>query len=114
MSKWIEHTALKRNTHGQKIYKNIQYPYTTGKEKLKSLWDSILPQNGYHQKKTNDRKTGKDVGGEKKMLHIVNGNVNLRIHHGNKNTDVPQKRLKLELSYNPAVTSLNIYPKESK
>lgn len=54
------------------------------------------------------------MGGEKKLFHIANGNVNFRIQHGNKNTEVPQKKLKLELSFNPAVPSLNIYPKESK
>lgn len=96
------------------MYKTIQYLYTTGKEKLNHFEIPSHPRMDVTRKKKNDSNTGKDVGGEKKLFHIANGNVNFRIQHGNKNTEVPQKKLKLELSFNPAVPSLNIYPKESK
>lgn len=114
MSKWIEHTALKRNTNVQKMYKNIQYLYTTGKEKLNHFKMPSHPRMDVTRKKKMTTTLTSMWGREKKVLHIVNGNVNLKIQYGNKNTEVPQKKLKLELSFNPAVPSLNIYPKESK
>jgi hypothetical protein len=54
-------------------------------------------------------KVGKDVGGKKEPSYTVGGN-----EISTDTMEVPQKKLKLELPYDPAMPLLGIYPKECR
>ena len=52
---------------------------------------------------------------KKKHLCTVSGNVNWYIHYGKLEViEGPQKKIKIEVPYDPAIPFLRIYPKEMK
>ena len=58
--------------------------------------------------------TGKDVE-KRKSSHTADGNENVCNHYGKQYGDFSKnKNLKIDLSYNPAILLLEIYPKTPK
>ena len=52
---------------------------------------------------------------KKKNTCAVSGNVNWYIHYGKLEViEGPQKKIKIEVPYDPAIPFLRIYPKEMK
>ena len=63
-------------------------------------------------KKTANNKFSQDVE-KKEHLYTVGGNINWYSHCG-RQYEVSQKKLKIELPYNPAIPTLGVYLKKIK
>ena len=115
MQKWAEdpnrHFAKEDNTDGQQtyIYKKKMLNTLNRQRNANQNHNEITSylSNGYHQK---DNKCWQGCG-EKGILHC--GNVNWCSHYG-KQYGGFSKKLKIELSYDPAIPLLGKYQRKRK
>ena len=117
MKKWVE--ELNRHfskEEMQMVNRHMKRCWTLlmNREMQNQMWYYLKPVRMAIIKRPQITYTGKDVE-KRKSSHTADGNENVCNHYGKQYGDFSKnKNLKIDLSYNPAILLLEIYPKTPK